>query len=106
MPNIRPLRGRVRIQPDDPPRKIGSIIIPDTVVQKDPNNRVIPRTGVVLAMGSPALDKRGREVPFGFEIGDRVIYQFGQLSSDGVDAWCAQSEVLAVVERELDRSLS
>ena len=99
---IRPLRGRVRIQPDDPPKKIGSIIIPDTVVQKDPNNRVIPRTGIVLAMGAPALDKKGREVPYGFTVGQRVVYLFGQLSSDGVDAWCAQSEALGVVEQEMN----
>jgi hypothetical protein len=95
---LRPLRGRVRIQPDDPPRKIGLIHVPYTVVHQDPMNRKLARTGIVLAMGDPALDKRGREVPFGFEIGDRVIYIFGQLSSDGVDAWCAQSEVLGVIE--------
>lgn len=65
---------------------------------QDERNRKLARTGVVLQVGAPALDKRGREVPQGFVPGDRVIYQFGQLSSDGHDAFCAQSEILGVVE--------
>lgn len=96
--DLRLLRGRVRIQPDAPPTRYGSIIIPDTVVQDDGQDRKRARTGVVLAMGAPALDRHGREVAPGFFVGQRVIYQYGQISADGLDAWCAQSEILAVVE--------
>src|SRR5574338_242225 len=85
MREIRPLRGRVQILCDAPPKRIGSIIVPDTV-QDNELDRKIVRTGVVIAMGPPPLDKRGREKPYGFGIGDRVAYQFGQLNTDGTDA--------------------
>lgn len=98
MQGLRLLRGRVQIRPDEEPKRIGSIIIPGTVVQKDPRNRTIPRTGVVMAMGAPRQTKHGHEVPHGFAVGDRVIYQYGQISTDGQDAWCAQDEILGVVE--------
>lgn len=94
---LRLLRGRVRIKPDEQPKKIGLIIIPDTVVQQDPRNRTLARTGVVLQVGAPALDKKGREVPFDFVEGDRVLYRFGQITTDGDDAWCAQSEIEGVI---------
>lgn len=95
---IRPLRGRVRIQPDAPPKKIGSIIIPDTVRDNELDRKIV-RTGVVLAMGDPPR-KNGREVPYGFSVGDRVAYQFGQISSDGKDAWCSADEIVGVIDPE------
>jgi len=102
---IRLLRGRVRIRPDDPPKRIGSIIIPDTVVQQDPLNRKLARTGVVVQVGAPAVTKRGHEVAPGFREGDRVVYQFGQIDIEG-DAMCAQSEILAVVEGDFVPAIS
>lgn len=96
--NILPLRGRVQIRCDAPPKRIGSIIVPDTVRDNELDRKIV-RTGVVIAMGPPPLDKRGREKPYGFEVGERVMYQFGQLSTDGTDAWCAAHEILGVVER-------
>lgn len=96
--NILPLRGRVRILCDEPPKRIGSIIVPDQA-RDNPLDRKKVRTGIVIAMGPPPLDKRGREKPYGFEVGERVMYQFGQLSTDGTDAWCAAHEILGVVER-------
>jgi co-chaperonin GroES (HSP10) len=98
---LRLLRGRVRIRPDAMPTHYGSIIIPETAVQDDGKDRKLGRTGVVLAMGPPALDKKGREVEPGFAVGQRVVYVYGQISSNGHDAWCAQSEICAVEVGEL-----
>jgi co-chaperonin GroES (HSP10) len=100
---MRLLRGRVRIKPDDEERVTrGGIIVPDNVRTEMQRDRKKARTGVVLAMGAPALDKRGREVPPGFVEGQRVYYQYGQISSDGVDAWCSQAEVIAVIEESVN----
>jgi co-chaperonin GroES (HSP10) len=95
---LTPLRGRVRIMPDEAPRRIGSIIIPDQA-KDDGRDRTKPRTGIVLAIGAPVVSKKGVELPYDFCVGDRVLYQFGQLSSDGVDAWCASHEILGVIEK-------
>lgn len=100
---LRPLRGRVRIRCDEQPRKIGSIIVPDQALDNG-LDRKKPRTGVVMAIGAPILSKKGIELPYDFKVGDRVIYQFGQLTTDGTDAWCAANELLGVIEP--DRSLS
>lgn len=94
---IEPLRGRVRIKPDILNR-VGLIFIPDQVVDREGKDRKLARTGVVMQMGAPALDRKGREVPPGFEPGSRVVYVYGQITGDGHDAWCAQSEVLGVFE--------
>lgn len=93
---VTPLRGRARLRIDDPPRKIGSIIVPDNA-QDDGRDRLKPRSGVVIALGPPALDKRGREIPWDCAVGDRVLYQFGQLTTDGTDAWVAHHEILGVL---------
>jgi hypothetical protein len=98
MCELRLLRGRVRIRPDDPPKMIGLIHVPDTVKHNDERDRKIARTGVVMQLGATMQTKRGHDVPHGFEPGDRVVYVFGQLSSDGQDAWCAQHEVIGVIE--------
>lgn len=93
---IRPLRGRVRILCDEPPKRIGSIIVPDQARDNTLDRKKV-RTGIVIAMGPPRLTKKGREVPYDFEVGQRVMYQFGQLTTDGTDAWVAADEVLGEV---------
>ena len=76
--------------------------MPDNVRTEMQRDRTTARTGIVLQMGAPALDKRGREVPHGFAEGDRVLYQYGQISSDGEDAWCSQEEILGVIEGDFE----
>jgi len=44
----------------------------------------------------------GVEIPHGFKVGDRVAYRFGQidiaLPGEPLVAWCAQSEIEAVID--------
>ncbi len=96
---LSPLPGRVRIKPDTLNRvSAGGIIFAPQAIAREERDRKIARTGVVLQMGPNAHDRKGREIVAHFKPGDRVVYQYGQLSSDGIDAWCAVNEILAVIE--------
>lgn len=125
--DIHLLPGRVAIRPDVGESKL---IITPTPDWKD---RQFARTGIVIALGPPALTPRkwrtcvycesmskagqlqcvkclgeggrwvgGHVVPPGFTVGDRVVYVYGQidvpLPGEPKTAWCAQEEILAVVE--------
>jgi hypothetical protein len=111
---MTPLRGRVIIRRIDVPKKIGSILVPDTFgdwQRKDHESQGIrARTshrGRVLQVGPPALTpKLGAEVPHGFGPGDEVVYSYAHnegafpcIWDDGEPAeFISQEEVSAVVE--------
>lgn len=73
----------------------------------NPRDRKTHR-GVVLGMGPPGLNKWGHEVPWGFAVGDEVLYHFeqheGAATKDWIDGrpahWLPQFSVDAVVERD------
>lgn len=105
MTTIHLLRGRVAIRPDE--LTSYAIIVPG----RDPKDRTGLRTGTVIAMGPPAETPRlwdgeqwvgGTEIPHGFKVGDRVAYRYGQidvaLPGEPLVAWCAQSEIEAVID--------
>lgn len=142
MTTVTLLRGRVAIRPDES----GVSAVLWTPSQRNPLDRSGARTGVVVAMGPPALTKShwwhcpdpecddydaglgaelgsrwdgdvevcqtckgwphrwldGVEGPVDFAVGDRVIYLFGQIDTplpgESVTEWCAQNEILGVVE--------
>lgn len=77
---IRLMRGQVVIREDFTPHThAGSILIPGISNIDNPNAVARRRTwhiGEVLGIGKPALDKWNHEVPYGFDVGDRVIFHF------------------------------
>lgn len=64
--DVRWLRGRVVVELE-PDVVSDVLVIPNA---EDRDRRVGPAK--VLGMGPPALDKRGREIPYGFDIGAKV----------------------------------
>lgn len=106
----RLLRGRVVIREDMKADvdQYTHIVVPDVWTCDDKDAIARARSwhrGTVLAMGPPALTKRGVEVPFGFGVGDTVLFHFEHHERaatrpwvDGQDAvWCPQQCVDAVV---------
>jgi co-chaperonin GroES (HSP10) len=95
---VRLLRGRVLVRPLSE-RTSGVVWLPPP--PKADGKSV--GYGVVVAIGAPALNKRGREVMPGFVVGDRVLH-VGQHRSRDVEMGgetfrsIAQAEVQAVVE--------
>jgi hypothetical protein len=105
MATVNLLRGRVAIRPDEATSEV--LILPT----RNSGDRANTRTGVVIAMGPPALtpvrwdgDKwvGGAECPPGFKVGDRVAYRFGQIDTalpgEPRVAWCAQEEIEGVFD--------
>lgn len=109
---ITPMRGQCVIREDLSVHKYrGSIIVPE--VSNIDNRNAVARTrkwhiGEVLALGSPMLSKGGVPVPYGFSVGDRVLFHWVHnekghtlIWSDGAPAcWIPQWAVDAVVEPE------
>ena len=110
---VKPLRGRVVIRPDSPTH-IGPIVLPDMVRDwKREADRSLGKKamsshrGRVLALGPPALNPAGQEVPHGFGVGDTVIYvwnhneaEFTKPWTDGEECcWIAQEEVIGVIDK-------
>lgn len=66
--NIRPLHDRVMIKRlDDDAKKIGSIIVPDTVTEK-------PMKGEVLAVGKGKIKKDGSRQAMSVKAGDKIVF--------------------------------
>ncbi len=89
--------------------KYTHIIIPEASTQNDRHAVAKARKwhrGEVLAMGPPALTKKGAEVPHGFAVGDVVFFHFVHHEEgftrpweDGeLATWCPQACIDAVVE--------
>lgn len=109
---VKPLRGRVVIRPDSPTH-FGHIVLPDMHRDwKREADRSLGRRaqsshrGRVLAMGEPARNPAGHEVPHGFKVGDAVVYvwthnekEFTKPWTDGQECcWVSQEEVISVID--------
>ena len=112
MSTVKPLRGRVVIRPDVPTH-IGHIVLPDMAndwrreAQHSLGKKAMSsHRGRVLAMGPPAINPAGQEVPHGFKVGDAVVYvwahneqEFTKPWTDGHDCcWVSQEEVIGVID--------
>lgn len=110
--HISPLRGRVVVRPTVP-TQIGRIVLPPMYRdwQRDATKAkgikaMSSSRGRVLAMGAPARNAAGVEVPHGFKVGDEVIFvwthneaNFTHPWEDGEEsAWISQEEVQGVIE--------
>ena len=66
-PKLKPLGGRVIVEPlEEKETVMGGIIIPETAQEK-------PSQGRVVALGTGKRDEKGNKVPFEVKPGDRVL---------------------------------
>jgi len=66
---VRPLGDRVLVKPiDEPERKKGGIIIPDTAKEK-------PQQGEVIAVGTGRLLESGERAALEVKKGDKVLFR-------------------------------
>lgn len=92
---LRLIKDRLLIKPDEVQKQIGSIIIP-TKYHED------QETGVVMSAGSGRFDnKTGRKVPMMCQTGDRILFnkrQFETVKLESTEYYMLNdSEVLAVI---------
>jgi chaperonin GroES len=94
--DVKPLHDRLVIRRiDEPERRVGGIIIPDSAKEK-------PQEGIVIAAGLGKMTDTGSRVPFDITARDRIL--FGKFSGqevtlDGVEYLIMKADdVLAVLE--------
>ncbi len=93
--NIKPLADRILVKPiDQPEKKKGGIIIPDTAKEK-------PQEGEVIAIGKGRLTDSGERIAPEVKKGDKVL--FGKYSGTEISIndenylILRESDVLAIV---------
>jgi chaperonin GroES len=93
--NIKPLADRILVKPiDQPEKKKGGIIIPDTAKEK-------PQEGEVIAIGQGRLTDAGERIAPEVKKGDKVL--FGKYSGTEISVddenylILRESDVLAIV---------
>ncbi|HYE61623.1 MAG TPA: co-chaperone GroES [Phycisphaerales bacterium] len=95
--NVRPLGDKILVRRDEAASKTESgIIIPEAGKER-------PKTGVVEAVGSGALDKTtGERVPLSVKKGDRILftsYAGTELKLDGDELLImTEDDILAVID--------
>ena len=93
---LRPLGDRILVKAEEPKeKKIGGIIIPDTVKEK-------PQEGTVVAAGNGKIGKDGKVVAMDVKVGDKVLYgkySGTEVKIDNVDYLImSQDDVLGILE--------
>lgn len=93
---LRPLGDRILVKAEEPKeKKIGGIIIPDTVKEK-------PQEGTVVAAGNGKMGKDGKVIPMDIKVGDKVLYgkySGTEVKIDNVDYLImSQDDVLGILE--------
>lgn len=93
---LRPLGDRILVKAEEPKeKKIGGIIIPDTVKEK-------PQEGTVVAAGNGKTGKDGKVIPMDVKVGDKVLYgkySGTEVKIDNVDYLImSQDDVLGILE--------
>jgi len=96
--NIHPIDERVMIKPvEQEERKVGSIIIPDTVKER-------PQIGEVVAIGDDVTDSKvdRKKLSDLIKVGDKVVYaKYGgtEIKVDNVEyLLVSRNDILAVVK--------
>ncbi len=93
---LRPLGDRILVKAEEPKeKKIGGIIIPDTVKEK-------PQEGTVVAAGNGKIGKDGKVISMDVKVGDKVLYgkySGTEVKIDNVDYLImSQDDVLGILE--------
>ncbi len=94
--SVRPLADRVLLQRFEEAEEIkGGIIIPDSAKEK-------PQEAKVIALGTGALDKDGKKIPFSVKVGDKVLvgkYAGTEVKLDEeIYLLMREEEILAVID--------
>ena len=90
-PGVRPLRDRVLVRRiEEPERKAGRIIVPDSAKEK-------PQSAEVIAVGSGRFLDSGQRVPLTLKAGDKVL--LGKWS--GTEVKIQDEEYLILKEDEI-----
>jgi len=92
---IKPLRGRVLIEPVKDEQKKGGIILPETI------DKGRPEKGKVVAVGPEQLNESGNKIPFEVKKGDLVLFtKYGpqELKVDEKEYLIAEEkDILAII---------
>lgn len=93
---IRPLSDRILVKAEEAKeKKVGGIIIPDTVKEK-------PQEGSVVAVGKGKVGKDGKVIEMDVKVGDKVLYgkyAGTEVKIDNIDYLImSQDDVLGVLE--------
>lgn len=93
---VKPLADRVLVERIEEGEEIkGGIIIPDSAKEK-------PQEAKVIALGTGAVDKDGKKIPFSVKVGDKVLigkYAGTEVKlNDEIYLLLREEEILAVVE--------
>lgn len=91
---LRLIKDRLLIKPDETQKKIGLIHIPEKFQEEQ-------ETGVVMAAGQGRVDNKGKKVPMTCKVGDRILFnkrQFETVNLESTEYYMLNdSEVLAVL---------
>jgi chaperonin GroES len=94
---VRPIGNRILIEPSKAREaSAGGILTPEAYRQRD-----VSHDGVVIALGSLGLTRKGVEIPFEVEVGQRVfVNRYSVVILDVTpERWMARPEdILAIIE--------
>jgi chaperonin GroES len=93
---LKPIGGRLLVEPVKQPEKIGLLFIPDTAKEK-------PQECVIIELGTGKLREDGERVPFDVKVGERVIvgkYAGSDIKFDGKEYRLVESDDVMGVLRE------
>ena len=94
----KPLGDRVLIKVDSGEKKIGGIIIPDTV--QDGDNRF----GIIVSVGNGIYTQNGTKIPMEVSVGDKVLLPHGgmniqKIKLDDTEYFlCREMDLLMVIK--------
>lgn len=89
---IRPAHDMIVIKPDEPPKYIGGIALPETYQKTEHQKR-----GTVLAIGPGRPDNNGKIFPVTVKPGDSVVYN--EYSAKGFKV--GNEELVFVADRDI-----
>jgi chaperonin GroES len=89
--NLKPLGGRVVIEPIEQEEVLASgIVLPETAKEK-------PQKGIVLSIGPGERDEEGKRIPMDVKVGDTILFA----KYSGTEIKVDNKKLLILSERDL-----
>jgi chaperonin GroES len=89
--NLKPLGGRVVIEPIEQEEVLASgIVLPETAKEK-------PQKGIVLSIGPGERDDEGKRIPMDVKVGDTILFA----KYSGTEIKVENKKLLILSERDL-----
>jgi chaperonin GroES len=89
--NLKPLGGRVVIEPIEQEEVLASgIVLPETAKEK-------PQKGIVLSIGPGERDDEGKRIPMDVKVGDTILFA----KYSGTEIKIENKKLLILSERDL-----